>query len=402
MKPRSQTDTAAILGTFKPNRSEGVGAHITEFVRELIRTGTLAPGTRIPPTERLSLWWGVNARTVHAALAPLVKEHLLVRKQRCGTFVCEPGEAGLKHVALYDVRDVHAAFESEYVRVMQTAVQEVLAEAGLLAQVWMDTRARRDVPWPALKAACQQRKVDAVLAVYAGSAQEWIAKLPVPVTFLFPPRSRGLSLVESDISQQYELALRELARQGSRSVGLISCAVSEATVRSTVQEAYSRFFEVAAELNLETRESWLPSRARTGKPWGQLHEEYGYRQFKALWASGARPQGLFVDDDVVARGVVMAILECQVRVPEELKLVLYRNRETSTFCPLQASFVEVSLTDVARKSVDLVRRQLGGRRVRKTQVPARLCPAPEANAGDKASEQASRKRGTRHAGKRRS
>jgi DNA-binding LacI/PurR family transcriptional regulator len=60
-------------------------------------------------------------------------------------------------------------------------------------------------------------------------------------------------------------------------------------------------------------------------------------------------------------------------VPEELKLVLYRNVETAAFCPVPAAFVEISLADVGRAAVEQVRGQLRGERGARVLLPARLC-----------------------------
>ena len=52
---------------------------VAERVRELIRSGDLPPGTRLPSTQELAARWQIAADTVQLGIQPLVKEGLLTR-----------------------------------------------------------------------------------------------------------------------------------------------------------------------------------------------------------------------------------------------------------------------------------------------------------------------------------
>ena len=74
---------------------------------------------------------------------------------------------------------------------------------------------------------------------------------------------------------------------------------------------------------------------------------------------------------------IAAVLEERVRVPQELKLVLGRNKEVDLLCPVPASFVEVSQREIAQALVAQVRKLYRGERCEPVEVGCRLIPAEE-------------------------
>ena len=64
------------------DRPKVVYRQISEQIRELIVSGRLEPGTKLPASAELAAKWQTHAATIHAALTPLVKEGLLTRQPR--------------------------------------------------------------------------------------------------------------------------------------------------------------------------------------------------------------------------------------------------------------------------------------------------------------------------------
>ncbi|MBZ4323352.1 GntR family transcriptional regulator, partial [Streptomyces huiliensis] len=62
-------------------------ARLTRALRDAIRTGRLAPGTRLPPYRSLAADLGLARNTVAEAYAELVAEGRLVARQGSGTSV---------------------------------------------------------------------------------------------------------------------------------------------------------------------------------------------------------------------------------------------------------------------------------------------------------------------------
>jgi GntR family transcriptional regulator/MocR family aminotransferase len=74
-------------------RAKGVRAALTDALREGVRTGRLAPGTRLPPSRSFAADLGVARNTVAEAYGELVAEGWLTARQGSGTRVA-PGAPG--------------------------------------------------------------------------------------------------------------------------------------------------------------------------------------------------------------------------------------------------------------------------------------------------------------------
>jgi DNA-binding GntR family transcriptional regulator len=71
---------------------EGLAEQITRQIRDQIRGGVLAHGQALPSTRQFASEWGVSIKTIHAALAPLVAEGLVISRDRSGRVVNAPDQ----------------------------------------------------------------------------------------------------------------------------------------------------------------------------------------------------------------------------------------------------------------------------------------------------------------------
>ena len=69
----------------------GLRAGLTDALRDAVRTGRLAPGTRLPSSRSLAADLGIARNTVADAYAELVAEGWLTARQGSGTRVAETG-----------------------------------------------------------------------------------------------------------------------------------------------------------------------------------------------------------------------------------------------------------------------------------------------------------------------
>ena len=74
----------------QPLAREGLAAQIARHIRDQISTGVLSHGQALPSTRQLADEWNVSAKTINAALAPLVAEGLVISRDRAGRVVNAP------------------------------------------------------------------------------------------------------------------------------------------------------------------------------------------------------------------------------------------------------------------------------------------------------------------------
>src|SRR5262245_2114146 len=71
---------------------EGVAEQITRQIRDSIHARRLRHGQALPSTRQMAEEWGVSAKTINAALAPLIAEGLVVARDRAGRTVNAPDQ----------------------------------------------------------------------------------------------------------------------------------------------------------------------------------------------------------------------------------------------------------------------------------------------------------------------
>ncbi|MFF4588528.1 PLP-dependent aminotransferase family protein [Streptomyces sp. NPDC001388] len=134
----------------EPDTGEGRRAGLERALRDAVREGRLAPGTRLPATRRLAVETGISRNTVKAAYDQLVAEGYLTARQGSGTRVASLSSAGTEppeavtraREPRFDLRpgspDVGAFPAAAWLRALRRAI----ATAPSLAYDYGDPRGR--------------------------------------------------------------------------------------------------------------------------------------------------------------------------------------------------------------------------------------------------------------------
>ena len=338
-------------------------AQVRDQIRAMILSGELAPGTRLPTTRELAVSSGTSIKTVHRALADLAKEGLLIRTRGSGTFVRERS-VKLTNVGLYFPYDPWGGDELSYQRALVTALKKLGAEHGLRISNWIDPRplAEQGEPWCELVQAIQTSQIDGLICPLVDWPHlNWLDKLQIPRVFSASvPQPRCL---DANLSQLAQLSVQAAVDQGARSIGIISPLGIDGQhpdgLPDPAQDFYLEFISEARAKGLTVHNEWV----LTGKDEDGSRDQkmWGYHRMHDLWSQSAHPEALVVYPDTAAEGVITALLELGVRVPQDLKLVLHKNDETPLLCPMPAEFIVLSLRDVAAALIDAVEAQFYGK-----------------------------------------
>lgn len=324
--------------------------------------------------------WKAPEPTIHSALVPLVKEGLLERTPKVGTFV-RKREERLAKVGIYVNSDLWRTPAFAFGRALCNELHKQLDGADMAESVWVDPRPRAEQgqSWDELVRAAAERRIQVLIVPGVGLPQlAWLEKLGVPVVYLTSANIRNR--VAMDMRQWAGEAMQILAGQGCRRVGAI-CSVKLPPEDSAEHpHHYHQFFEAlessASRLGLEFRPEWLMRPMKDFVDGTMDIPRFGFESMQALWRQSERPEGIVVYDDVAASGVLMAVMREQIRVPEDLKLVLHRNAEVGLFCPVPAAFMDLHVAEVAAALIMQAQRLYNGEEVTATVVPHHAVPAP--------------------------
>jgi len=214
------------------------------------------------------------------------------------------------------------------------------------------------LPPPELARLAAQRPVDGIVGFMVfESVTQWMDESGVPWTALLGGKRDNC--VDLDYDGMIRTGLARLAELGCKTAGLIIPAMHTGAKRLEWIDAE------AERLGLTINYEWILATRES-------QELSGYTDMSALWALKHRPEGLLVFPDRTARGVVSAILEKQIRVPEDLKLILHRNAESPYMVPMPCDWMEVRVGEIAKTLLDGLEGEWAGVSQKRRSYPLRL------------------------------
>lgn len=165
-----------------------------------------------------------------------------------------------------------------------------------------------------------------------------LTRLSVPVVYALTAGPSNAVTLVSDDRQGATAAVNHLLAQGRRRIAHVT-GPSDFQV---VHERASAFAQVLDEVGATTNARIL---------FGSWSEHWGHQAIEALWSGADKPDGIFCGNDQIARGVVDALRERGVSVPDDVSVVGFDNWEIvakETRPPLTT--VDMNLKELGRQA----------------------------------------------------
>jgi len=184
-----------------------------------------------------------------------------------------------------------------------------------------------------------EKRVDGAFIVgipYSERFVENIQKTGIPFVMVgVGSFEEGVDSIYADPEEGTELAVRELLQTGHKRIALMNCPVD---LRSH-NDRLSGYLRAMGARGCAFHEEWnISSLTNSGQG--------AYEAFKRFWESGARPDGVACANGQSAAGVLAYLYEQQIRVPEDVSIVVY---EDSSLC----GYATPALTSVNIRKEDL-------------------------------------------------
>ncbi|MDV6332167.1 LacI family DNA-binding transcriptional regulator [Asticcacaulis sp. 201] len=87
---------------------------------------------------------------------------------------------------------------------------------------------------------------------------------------------------------------------------------------------------------------------------GDFTEASGYRGTKAFLASGDRPDGIFVANDMMAVGCLLALREAGLNVPDDIAVIGFDDIPIARFTSPPLTTLRVGIFDIGRRGLELL------------------------------------------------
>lgn len=333
---------------------------IAESLRAQIQSGQLQPEDRLPSFSEMRARHGATPTTVERVYSLLERDGLVKREKGRGVFVAQPqaspvngvvGIVGLKSsyilhpwgLRLLDgIRQVAAAAEKELL-----LIHRIPEEAGLKLE-----------------------KVDGILNLEP-TTEIVVPYLPPGIPFVSAlTRVKDRVSVVVDEPGGVREAMAHLLGLGHRRIGyLIQNSMYHAPFLRPRIMAYREALLMA---QIEADGRWL--RNLDGVP---PYRECGYKNMKRWLADGWAELGctaLLVQNDDTAIGVMQALQEAGIRVPDDVSVVGFDGTEIGEYCTPHLTSVDVPLQDVGAQAMQLLLQQMASKPLPPTayELPTRL------------------------------
>jgi DNA-binding transcriptional regulator YhcF (GntR family) len=331
---------------------------IEQLIERLILTRELSAHELVPGVSVLARQLKVAPLTVQKAYRRLQERGLIYSIAGKGSFVADASDQEFVGILIHNQYLLEAA-QAPTPAILIQAICDQLAAMRMRVRILTDTyprfRAAAPISPDVISTIEHGRPVGMVLMGHYGSDE--LFKLAKSRSF--PLIGVGVTSPNAEIHANFDVRVNydyEVALKKSLSY-LLERGITEPAIlwldedNSPAERLdYLKFIEqTIVDCGLKPNRDWIIGVHQT-TDWA------GYHAFNHLCSLPRRPQGLVVLDDVIGRGVHMGVLARQMRVPEDLVIVVQINEDSPIVFPQQWQQCGYNLAELARIIVDTLER----------------------------------------------
>lgn len=320
---------------------------LLDQLSERIRAGEWMPGDRLPSEMQLAEEYGVAYLTVRSAVEKLVKSGGLRRIRGRGTFVCQPLPQGHRPTIGLLVPPGWNSMDPFYFPSIVAGFVSRAQEEGF--HVYLADRSEPLLELSSLKA--QQIEGVGCILMDQSDLQDADALL-----------DHGLAVVAIN---RYEGGRRIPAVVADNRAGSYAAAMHLAQLghRDFVFVAGPRWNLDASErrkgVQRALKDAGLPKSALTILE-GTFDEHSGYERGVAIARMRRLPTAIMVASDLAATGLLKALHDHSIAVPDSVSLVGFGDFRLTSFTWPALTTVRLPLNDLGRQAASMVLNQLRG------------------------------------------
>ena len=313
-----------------------------------INDGPFKPGDLFYSQNELASRFGVSQTTVLRALGALVDEGYLRREPGRGTFVTRPEAVGGAFDSLLIIGFEELAGSDD---VAAPAIRGLLSRAS--------GEGKRAQYACAFRSGCKVQLPDvsgfAAIAVWGGyHGVPWMLaqQTDAPIVVVRPTSllvSGWFDTISRDYVGGARTVIGHLHERGYRRIALMGGPDLALGHHLRLEGALLAVNELGMTLNPE----WVLS--------GEFRDDLAYERTCELLRREDRPEAIFSFSDPMAAGVIRAIHDLGLRIPEDVAVAGFDNRAFSSHLSPGLTCYETDGEDLARGTYELLETRLAGR-----------------------------------------
>lgn len=323
--------------------------------------GSLPAGSKIPSTTELARGFNVSAETVQTALKRLMERGLVDRRRGAGTFVRKGVHT--RTVAIVFGENNFTRVDRAFFNILLRCLMRRLPASGWEFRHFITTEEpEADIAFHELEKSVADGSVRAVIEFCSNAMiKRWLdTQCDVPSS------TRGACV---DVPHLFGQALEHLMKLGRKDIAVV---FGQERMAPEVHKA------IAADLMGKHGPVKLTFVAADDTQRG------GYSATQKLLATnGPRPDSILSLCDGATRGILFALMEKGVRVPQDMALITHANKGVEIFSNIPLTRLEIDPDKVAAELIDEITRKLEGKPYNQIPVRATLVAGLSCGEGDK-------------------
>ena len=326
----------------KPNTGIGVSKYrqVADELAGRIKSGDLAPGSRLPSDRQLARNRKLSVTTATAALNELVRRGLACRRRGSGTFV------SMDPLALN--RRLRIGF-------LHLLVRSIYA-ANTVAHLWHTTEEYHCDLIPLVRTpeeledAVRDYSLDALLVFNRSVSSEVISHLQalnIPFLLLnsLPDENPRLGIGYSPF-QIISEAVDYLIGLGHRDIGF-AIANNPREIDTVYEIRYKTFCKVMYDHSLPMNPEWA------------LYQFMSVESWKKFFSSSHLPSALIIGNSSALPSFCQAVYECKLKLPDVMSVLVIGEWHGHIKHPIALSCIRIDQPGIARAGLQTILRRLG-------------------------------------------
>lgn len=316
--------------------SDGLVDQLVASIRQAVEKGELKQGEILPGMREIAERLDVSLRVPREAVGRLVKEGVLCARRGVGTVVCGKG---VSYVHSCRVLILHQETEGTFYlnRIFETVGKRLNQEGMTVIREVVPYLARGEEAVRGVRNLLERERFDCALVMLYEDAYFTLLDqfgIPYVASALRPFRYPGASgLILNSLRTAAKNFAADCLKKKVRRILQVSYIFDVLNLEETFRST-----SVAVETLRVPVKSWEPDQVvvTQQRTWKLL----GERLDRGDW-----PDVVFLCDDVVARGGLLAFYERNIRFPEDIGLVVWSNKgnDVLSFKRLTAMEMDVPL-----------------------------------------------------------
>ncbi len=317
---------------------------LAEHFRHQMQTGVLCPGDRLPSLAEMHENHGVSRPTMEKVHSILEADGLIVRRPGSGTFILEPKKRAAHNIIGISGFGFHFSGMSVYWSTLLDGVREAASRARMQILLLDDDSS---AGW---------EKADGLL-ICDWSNFDTLRHVPplIPCVSVLVPVQNMASVAADDY------AGARAATQHLISLGHERIAYLHSTDQTVTPRRLQGYRDALAEAGIAPQKSWM--RELPGpNDYGQHFVHQGQATMNAWLRDDWKKLGctaILAQNDETAIGVIEALGEAKINVPQDVSVVGFDGLPLSQFITPQLTTVELPLRQIGRAAAEMLLRQIG-------------------------------------------